>query len=46
VAPAITYNFTTSINGGMRGRWQDTNDIRTKKKSHVRELSLWAEIRF
>jgi len=46
VAPGVTYNFSTNINGGMRARWQDSSDIRTKKKSHVRELSFWTEIRF
>jgi hypothetical protein len=46
VVPSVTYNFSTNIKGGMRARWQDSNDIRTKKKSHVRELSFWAEIRF
>jgi cell surface protein SprA len=46
VTPSITYNFSTNIKGGMSGRWQDSNDIRTKKKSHVRELSFWVEIRF
>ncbi len=46
VAPSVTYNFSTNIKGGMSARWQDSNDVRTKKKSHVRELSFWAEIRF
>lgn len=44
--PSVTYNFSTNIKGGMSARWQDSNDIRTKKKSHVRELSFWVEIRF
>jgi hypothetical protein len=46
VTPSITYNFSTNIKGGMSARWQDSNDVRTKKKSHVRELSFWVEIRF
>jgi len=46
VVPSVTYNFSTNIKGGMRARWQDSNDIFTKKKSHVRELSFWVEIRF
>jgi hypothetical protein len=44
--PAVTYLFSTNIKGGMSARWQDSNDIRTKIKSHVRELSFWVEIRF
>jgi hypothetical protein len=46
VVPSITYNFSTNIKGGMSGRWQDSYDRNTKTKSHVRELSFWAEIRF
>jgi hypothetical protein len=46
VVPSITYNFSTNIKGGMSARWQDSNDIYTKKKSHVRQLSFWVEIRF
>ncbi len=46
VAPSVTYNFSTNIKGGMSARWQDSNDLSTKKKSHVRQLSFWVEIRF
>jgi hypothetical protein len=46
VVPSVTYNFSTNIKGGMRGRWQDSYDVSTGKKSHVRELAFWVEIRF
>jgi hypothetical protein len=46
VLPAISYSFSANVKGGLSGRWQDSNDRRTGKKSHVRELSFWVEIRF
>jgi hypothetical protein len=46
VQPRITYNFSTNIKGGLSARWQDSNDLRSQKKSHVRALESWVEIRF
>ena len=46
VSPIISYSFSTQIKGGITARWQDTNDQQNRKKSHVRELQLWTEIRF
>ncbi len=44
--PVISYSFSSKIRGGISGRWQDTNDLQRDKKSHVREIQLWTEIRF
>ncbi len=46
VAPVISYTFSQQIKGGLSARWQDTNDSKINRKSHVRELQIWAEIRF
>jgi hypothetical protein len=46
VQPRVTYNFSTNIKGGLSARWQDSSDLITHKKSHVRELEFWVEIRF
>ncbi len=46
VQPRITYNFSTNIKGSMSARWQDSNDIKVAKKSHLRELAFSVEIRF
>ncbi len=46
VSPVIRYTFSQQITGGITARWQDNNDIKYNRKSHVRELQIWAEIRF
>lgn len=46
IAPNISYAFSQQIKGGVSAKWQDTNDSKLSKKSHVRELQIWAEIRF
>jgi len=45
-SPVISYSFSSQIRGGISARWQDTNDLQRNKKSHVREIQLWTEIRF
>lgn len=45
-SPVISYSFSSKIRGGISARWQDTNDLQRNKKSHVREIQLWTEIRF
>ncbi|HOP07280.1 MAG TPA: cell surface protein SprA [candidate division Zixibacteria bacterium] len=40
------YSFSQQVNGGLTMRWQDSNDATSHRKSHVRELQLWAELRF
>ena len=46
VVPTISYSFSRQIRGGLSGRWQDTNDATTNRKSHARQLQAWVEIRF
>lgn len=46
VTPTISYSFSSQIKGGLTARWQDTNDMQTRRKSHVRELRIWVDIRF
>ncbi|MCM2271470.1 MAG: cell surface protein SprA [candidate division Zixibacteria bacterium] len=44
ISPIISYDFSTQIKGGLTAQWQDTKD--GTRKSHVRMLQIWAEIRF
>jgi len=46
IAPRASYGFSTNIKGGMQMRWTDREDKRTRKKSHVRQVGIWVEIRF
>ena len=46
VAPVISYTFSRQVQGGLTARWQDNNDAYANRRSHVRELQMWAEIRF
>ncbi|MCP4632213.1 MAG: hypothetical protein GY855_04750, partial [candidate division Zixibacteria bacterium] len=41
-----SYSFSNQISGGMKIGWTDTNDKKLKKVHHIRELSIWTEIRF
>jgi len=45
-SPVISYSFSSQIRGGITARWQDTNDLQRHRKTHVREIQLWTEIRF
>jgi cell surface protein SprA len=45
-APSVTYQFSRAITGSIRGRWEDSNNKILKRKHHVRELGISAEIRF
>jgi len=46
VNPVISYTFSQQIKGGLSAKWQDSNDIKANRKSHVRQLQIWTEIRF
>ncbi|MCX6827269.1 MAG: hypothetical protein NTV06_08420, partial [candidate division Zixibacteria bacterium] len=46
IVPNISYSFSSQITGGLSARWQDTNDIAYKRKTHARELRCWVNIRF
>lgn len=42
----VSYRFSSQVNGGVKVGWVDTNDKKTKRKTHTRELGIWMEIRF
>ncbi|MFQ5499788.1 MAG: cell surface protein SprA, partial [Candidatus Zixiibacteriota bacterium] len=42
----VSYNFSRKIKGGLTGLWKDTNDNNIDRKTHLRELKMWVEIRF
>ncbi|MEA3296864.1 MAG: hypothetical protein U9R56_03275 [candidate division Zixibacteria bacterium] len=42
----ISYAFSQQIKGGITTRWQDSNDNYRNRKSHVRELQIWTELKF
>ncbi|MGB2980487.1 MAG: hypothetical protein WBC77_04500 [Candidatus Zixiibacteriota bacterium] len=42
----VSYRFSSQVNGGVKIGWVDTNDKKTKRKTHTRELGIWMEIRF
>jgi len=46
IRPNANYSFSSTVKGGIQGRWQDSNDIRSSRKSHTRELGIWVELRF
>jgi hypothetical protein len=46
ISPRASYSFSTNIKGGMSMRWTDREDKRTHKKSHVRQVGIWVEIKF
>jgi hypothetical protein len=46
IRPSANYSFSSTVKGGVSARWQDSNDLRTSRKTHTRELQLWVELRF
>ena len=46
MSAVIGYSFSSQIKGGLSTRWQDSNDNYRNQRRHVREVSIWAEIRF
>jgi hypothetical protein len=46
VEPRLTYQFSRTITGGIKARWNDSNDKIQQRKHHVRELGIWTEIKF
>ncbi len=46
VEPRLSYQFSRAISGGLRARWNDSDDKIQQRKHHVRELGIWTEIRF
>jgi hypothetical protein len=41
-----SYTFSSQVTGGFMTRWGDTNDKKTKRKTHSRELGIWIQINF
>ncbi len=46
IEPKFSYQFSRAITGGLRARWNDSDDKIQQRKHHVRELGIWTEIRF
>ena len=46
IEPKLSYQFSKAISGGVRARWNDSDDKIQKRKHHIRELGIWTEIRF
>lgn len=46
VRPNASYSFSSTVKGGLSGRWGDSNDLRTRTKRHTREIGIWVELRF
>ena len=46
VEPHMTYQFSKAITGGINASWDDSNDKIQKRKHHIRELGITAEIKF
>ncbi len=46
VTSSASYTFSSQVTGGFTARWGDTNDKKTKKKTHTRELQIWIQISF
>jgi hypothetical protein len=42
----LGYSFSRQIKGGLSTRWQDSNDNYRNQRRHMREVSIWTEIRF
>ncbi len=42
----VAYSFSSQIKGGFSTRWQDSNDNYRNQRRHMREVSIWTEIRF
>lgn len=40
------YSFSSQVTGGFNARWVDTNDKKTKRKTHLRELGIYMQISF
>ncbi len=40
------YSFSQQVTGGFNAKWIDSNDKKTKRKRHTRELGIWLTLRF
>jgi hypothetical protein len=46
ITSTASYSFSSQVSGGMNLRWDDNNDRKTRRKTHVRELGIWMQISF
>ncbi|MCK4225010.1 MAG: cell surface protein SprA, partial [candidate division Zixibacteria bacterium] len=46
IASNAGYSFSSKVTGGFNAKWADTNDKKTRRKTHIRELGLWMQISF
>ncbi|MCD6502408.1 cell surface protein SprA, partial [bacterium] len=46
ITPSANYNFSRNIQGGMNMKWIDTRDNKLGKVHHVRDISIWVELKF
>ncbi len=40
------YSFSQQVTGGFNAKWLDSNDKKTKMKTHTRELGIWLLLKF
>ncbi|HHS50319.1 MAG TPA: cell surface protein SprA [candidate division Zixibacteria bacterium] len=46
LTPSASYSFSRNIQGGMEMRWIDTKDNRLDQVRHIRDVSIWVELKF
>ena len=46
LAASAGYSFSTQVTGGMTINWADTNDKKTRRKTHTRDVGIWMQLSF
>ncbi|MCK5833444.1 cell surface protein SprA [bacterium] len=46
ITPSASYSFSRNIQGGMEMKWIDTKDNKLGKVRHIRDVSIWVELKF
>jgi len=46
ITPSASYSFSRNIQGGLEMKWIDTKDNKTDRIHHVRDVSIWVELKF
>jgi len=46
ISSTAGYSFSSQVTGGFNAKWSDTNDKKTRRKTHTRELGIWMQISF
>jgi len=44
--PSVSYNFSRNIQGGLEMKWIDSEDRKLDQIRHVRDVSIWVELKF